>query len=176
MYEPSSRTGTRKCYVNVVYITKTYLYNFDPLKPHFHVVKLGFTGVYIIFHISAQNIDYGYPLELPRRGGSNYPQSMFWAEIWKISFFFLSENIHFLVIKFLVYLNRLLFVMTWKYRVTGLHTSGYSKEGIEQSDRKVLVHASAIRFLFFFFFFVWRYLKLSFTLLIHSTVANDSAR
>ena len=66
--------------------------------------------------------------------------------------FFLSENIHFLVIKFLVYLNRLLFVMTWKYRVTGLHTSGYSKEGIEQSDRKVLVHASAIRFLFFFFF------------------------
>ena len=30
------------------------------------------------FHISAQNIDYGYSLESPRRGGSNeYPQSMF---------------------------------------------------------------------------------------------------
>ena len=30
------------------------------------------------FHISAQNIDCGYPLEPPRRGGSNgYPQSMF---------------------------------------------------------------------------------------------------
>ena len=30
------------------------------------------------FHISAQNIDYGYSLEPPRRGGSNeYPQSMF---------------------------------------------------------------------------------------------------
>ena len=30
-----------------------------------------------IFHISAQNIDGGYSLELPRRGGSNeYPQSM----------------------------------------------------------------------------------------------------
>ena len=27
----------------------------------------------------AQNIDYGYTLEPPRRGGSNeYPQSMFW--------------------------------------------------------------------------------------------------
>ena len=26
-------------------ITKTYLYNFDPLKPHFYIVKLGFTGV-----------------------------------------------------------------------------------------------------------------------------------
>ena len=34
--------------------TKTYLYNFDRLKPHFYIVKLGFTGVYIIFHISAQ--------------------------------------------------------------------------------------------------------------------------
>ena len=36
------------------YITKTCLYNFDPLKPHFYIVKLGFTGVYIIFLISAQ--------------------------------------------------------------------------------------------------------------------------
>ena len=39
------------CYL---YITKTYLYNFDPLKPHFYIVQLGFTGVYIIFLISAQ--------------------------------------------------------------------------------------------------------------------------
>ena len=31
-----------------------------------------------IFHISTQNIDCGYSLEPPRRGGSNeYPQSMF---------------------------------------------------------------------------------------------------
>ena len=35
-------------------ITKTCLYNVDPLKPHFYIVKLGFTGVYIIFLISAQ--------------------------------------------------------------------------------------------------------------------------
>ena len=35
-------------------ITKTRLYNFDPLKPHFYIVKLGFTGVYIIFLISVQ--------------------------------------------------------------------------------------------------------------------------
>ena len=70
-------------------ITKTCLYNFDPLKPHFYKVKLGFTGVYIIFLISTQNIDCGYSLEPPRRGGSNeYPQSMFCAEIWKISDFF----------------------------------------------------------------------------------------
>ena len=36
------------------YITKTCLYKVDPLKPHFYIVKLGFTGVYIIFLISAQ--------------------------------------------------------------------------------------------------------------------------
>ena len=52
----------------MVYITKTCLYNFDPLEPHLYIVKLGFTGVYINFLISAQNI----------AGGSNeYPQSMF---------------------------------------------------------------------------------------------------
>ena len=61
-----------------VTITKTCLYDIDPLKPHFYIVKLGFTGVYIIFFISAQNINCGYSLEPPRRGGSNeYPQSMF---------------------------------------------------------------------------------------------------
>ena len=59
------------------HIMKICLYNFDPLKPHFYIVKLGFTGV-IIFHMSVQNIDCGYSLEPPRRGGSNeYPQSMF---------------------------------------------------------------------------------------------------
>ena len=63
-------------------ITKTCLYNFDPFKPHFYIVKLGFTGVYIIFLISAQNVDSGYLFEPPRRGGcrggsNEYPQSMF---------------------------------------------------------------------------------------------------
>ena len=63
------------------------------------MVKLGFTGVYIIFLISAQNIDCGYSLEPPRRG--------------KISIF-LSENFHFLVVKKSVYLNRHVFVMRTK--------------------------------------------------------------
>ena len=48
-------------------ITKTCLYNFNPLKPHFYIVKLGFTGVYINFLITAQNIDCGYSLEPPNR-------------------------------------------------------------------------------------------------------------
>ena len=60
------------------YITKTYLYNFDPLKPHFYIVKLGFTGVNLFFLFLLKNIDCWYSLEPPRRGGSNeYPQSMF---------------------------------------------------------------------------------------------------
>ena len=72
-------------------ITKTYLYKFDPLKPHFYTVKLGFTGVYIIFLISAQNIDCGYTVEPRHRGGSNeYTLSLFWAEIWKILEIFIS--------------------------------------------------------------------------------------
>ena len=49
----------------------------------FEVVKNDFFSrfFFYIFHIFAQNIDCGYTLELPRRGGSNeYPQSMFWSE------------------------------------------------------------------------------------------------
>ena len=55
-------------------ITRTCIYNFDPLKPHFYIV--------LIFLFLLKNIDCGYSLEPPRRVGSNeYPQSMFWAEI-----------------------------------------------------------------------------------------------
>ena len=45
--------------------TKTCLYNFDLLKPHFYIVKLGFSGVYIIFLFVLKNIDCGYSLEPP---------------------------------------------------------------------------------------------------------------
>ena len=46
--EHASATGTLNTN------NKTDLYNFDPLKPHFYKVKLGPTGVYIIFLITAQ--------------------------------------------------------------------------------------------------------------------------
>ena len=40
-----------------------------------------------IFHISAQNINCGYSLEPPRRGGFNkYPQSMFLSRNKKIMY------------------------------------------------------------------------------------------
>ena len=94
-----------------VHITKTCLYNIDPLKPYFYILNWGLNGYKLFFLFLTKNIDCGYSLEPPRRGGSNeYPQSLFWAEIWKISEF-LSENFQFLVVKFSVYLNRHAFVM-----------------------------------------------------------------
>ena len=40
-----------------------------------------------IVHISAQNINCGYPLEPPRRGGSKeYPKSMFWTSTRNLCF------------------------------------------------------------------------------------------
>ena len=81
------------------------------LNPIFYTVKLGFTWVYIIFLISTQKHRLWYLLEPSRRGSSNeYPQSIFWAEIWKISEF-LSENFQVLVVKFSIYLNRCVIVM-----------------------------------------------------------------
>ena len=54
---------------------------YHPKNENFQIKKFD------IFHISAQNIDCGYSLEPPRRGGSNeYPQCMFWAEIRKIMY------------------------------------------------------------------------------------------
>ena len=37
-----------------LYTTKTYLYILAPLKPHFYMVKDGFTRINIIFPISAK--------------------------------------------------------------------------------------------------------------------------
>ena len=56
-------------------ITKTCLYNFDPLKPHFYIVKLGFTGYTLFFLFLLKTIDCWHSLEPPHWGGSNeYPQ------------------------------------------------------------------------------------------------------
>ena len=60
------------------------------LRKHAHMIYSNFFRSKIdnfqrkkfdIFLIFAQNIDCGYTLEPPRRGGSNeYPQSMFWRK------------------------------------------------------------------------------------------------
>ena len=45
---------------------ENHLYNFDSLKPHFYIVKLGVTGPYIIFLFLFKNIDCVYSLEPPQ--------------------------------------------------------------------------------------------------------------
>ena len=67
---------TRQVFSNLIYITKTrlfdYIENFTTKKGNFSIKKSD------IFHIPAQNIDCGYSLKPPLRGGSNqYPQSVF---------------------------------------------------------------------------------------------------
>ena len=123
-YQKKERRWTKKDHTNAINdITKTCLYSFDPLKPHFYTVKLGFTWVNINFLFLLKNIDCGYWLEPPRRGGSNeYPQSMFWAEIWKLTEFVIWK-FSFLVEKISVYLNRRVFIMkthTHKQRRTAI--------------------------------------------------------
>ena len=60
------------------FVTKTCLYNFGPLTLLLYSKTGVYRGIRYFFFISAQNIDCGYSLEPPRRGGSNeYPQSMF---------------------------------------------------------------------------------------------------
>ena len=59
-----------------------HYYENTPIQKYrkFHLQKLKIFQIKNsdIFQISAQNIDCGYSLEPPRRGGSNeYPQSMF---------------------------------------------------------------------------------------------------
>ena len=48
MAHPCGHLDDERAKLHVI-ITKTCLYNVDPLKLHFYIVKLGFTGVYIIF-------------------------------------------------------------------------------------------------------------------------------
>ena len=89
------------------YITKTCLYNFDPLKSHFYIVKLGFTEVYIIFLISAEK----YILWILVRTAPPRQYPLCFEQKYEKYQKILSENFHFLVVKFSVYLNRCAFVM-----------------------------------------------------------------
>ena len=70
--EPHRRGGSN-VYPQSMFCAKVY-----PLEPHFYIEKMGVAGVYLFFLFLLQNIDCGYSLEPPRRGGSNVcPQFMF---------------------------------------------------------------------------------------------------
>ena len=71
---------------------ETRLYNFDPLEPHFYIVKLGFTGAGAEAVLtSTHNLCFEQKYE-------KYQS-------------FLSENFQLLGMKFSIYLIRLVFVM-----------------------------------------------------------------
>ena len=94
--------------IRIPSITKTCLYNFDPLKPHFYIVNLGFTGVYI-FLISAQK----HRLWVHRliKAVLMSTHMLYFEQKYENYQNFLSENFQFLVVKFSIYLNRHVFVI-----------------------------------------------------------------
>ena len=72
-------TDISKCFSESLGIrdneSRLYIDNFTSKNANFQI------KISAIFHISTQNIDCGYSLEPPRRGGSNeYSQSIFLAE------------------------------------------------------------------------------------------------
>ena len=92
---------------------KTFLYNFDPLKPHFYIVKLGFMGRgggggIHYFSFSAQK----HRLWVLVKTASLTHNLCFEQKYEKYQF--LSENFQFLEVKFSIYLNRHVFVMCTK--------------------------------------------------------------
>ena len=94
-------------------ITKTRLYSFDPLKPHFYSVKLGFTGVYInVLLISAQKHRLWVLVRTasPKRF-KQVPTIYVLSRNMKSTRIFHPKVFNFLVVKFSIYLNRRVFVM-----------------------------------------------------------------
>ena len=89
------------------YITKTRLCNFDSLKPHFYIVKLGFRGVNIIFLISAQK----HRLWVLVRTASTSTHNLCFEQKYEKYQSFFIWNFQFLEMKFSIYLNRRVFIM-----------------------------------------------------------------
>ena len=87
------------------FIRKTFPCNKYPLKPHFYTVKMGYARVYLFFLFLLQNIDCGYSLEPPQRGGSNvYPQSVLSKS---------KKNIQFFPGKFFIFTTKKFLYIAW---------------------------------------------------------------
>ena len=100
-YASSGQPSQKRAYIILI-----------PLIPNFYLIKLGiYRGIhYFSYYCSKQRLWVNVRTASSRRS-NEYPQSMFWAEIWKNVRIFVSEIFHFLVVKFSVYLNRHVFVM-----------------------------------------------------------------
>ena len=92
-------------------ITKTRLYNFDPLKPHFYILNWGLQGYTLFFLFLLKNIDCGYSLEPPRQAVLTSTHNLCFEQKYEKYQSFSSENFQFLEMKFSIYLNRRVFDM-----------------------------------------------------------------
>ena len=128
---------------------------------------------YTLFFLSLlKNIDCGYSLEPPWRGGSNKHLQCISRNMKNIRTF-LSENFPFLVVKFSIYLNRRVFIMCPCTSLTNLRTVRLTlfhtiyqcpflrTLGINQLTLQLKITfrylintkcPTIVRFLFFFFF------------------------
>ena len=114
-----------------VSITKTSLYNIDPLKPHFIYSKIGvYRGIHYFSYFCSKTLWILVRTASSRRF-SRVPAIYVLNRNMKKYQNFLSEIFHFLVVKFSVYLNRHVFVMkicdVWTHLVLSL---GYIHEEI----------------------------------------------
>ena len=100
-------------FTHLLYITKTYLYNFDPLKPHFYIRKRVYRGIhYFHYFCSKTKIVGTRKNRLTDAVLTSTHNLCFEQKYEKISVFYLIFFFQFLEMKFSVYLNRRVFVMT----------------------------------------------------------------
>ena len=132
-------------------ITKTHLYNLDPLKPHFYIENWGLQGVYIIFLISAlKHRCFGQKYE-------NYQNLKTFGFLF-VCFFF-SCFFFFLLLKFSIYLNRRVFVMCGACVVLICFVPHLfffwclRRAVLRDSEESSLTFVDVILFYFFYFFF-----------------------
>ena len=100
---------SRKC------ITKTHLYNSDPLKPHFYIVKLGLHGCTFFSYFCSKHRLWVFIRTASSRWFLRVPTIYVWSRNMKNIRVFLSEKFQFLEMKFPIYLNRRVFVMDSQY-------------------------------------------------------------
>ena len=82
-------------------IMKTSLYNVDPFKAHFYIVKLGLQGYTLFFLFLFKKIE----------AVLTSTHNLCFEQNYENDQNFLSENLHLLVVKFSVHLNRQVFAM-----------------------------------------------------------------
>ena len=111
---------------SVVYITKTCVYNFDALKPHFYIVKRVYRGIHYFSYFCPKTLIVGTRYNRFAEAVLTNTHNLCFEQkyekyqncfIWKFSF---------LVVKFSIYLNRHVFVMYGQTLKVLIRPSGFA--------------------------------------------------